>query len=215
MRLRFPESRTEVIGVVLRKDYNDVEIRGGGMDEHFEYIVRVSGGWSETHLILSDHTAQLEFRSASMGQIPARCVMNFHHRKLTPFHGALRLTRLETYGHRQNEFGAYVLTDEKETVLIESPIETESDDEQGELFNRLDIEYIRLPEPQATWLDPDDLWGVHEMPETFSLVLLILRAGERYQYAASAPIEETPLSMAIYHLDKLHLTLASPATGTE
>jgi hypothetical protein len=177
------------------------------LEEYFEYNFRASGGWAKARLTLSDDIAQIEYDSAGMGQVPVRYIIHCEHKKFSDFYGLLSMSSIEQYGIDQNEFGGYIVTDTKEVVSIGRLIEPDADDEMLDVLNTLDIEYVRLPQPQIRLEEPGGNWGVHERTDTFSLILMIHFAGFWYEEAEN--FEKTPLGRGLRHLDKMHFAISN------
>jgi hypothetical protein len=133
--------------------------------------------------------------------------MQCEHKKLSDFHGLLRKTSIELYATEQNEYGGYVYTGAKETVNLASLIDPKAEEETLEILNQLDIEYIRLPEPQRYLDPPGGYWGVHEWMDSFSLILMIHFAGF-FWYEDTERFEHTPLRRGLRQLDKMYLAVA-------
>jgi hypothetical protein len=173
------------------------------MEEYFEYRLKASGGWSKAALTLSDNMARIQFRSASMGQPPIGFIMHCEHIKYSEFHGALSMTALEQYGTYRNEYGADDLTQVTERVNVATIIDPSADEESIEILNRLVLEYIRLPQPQQTLEPAGGYFGLFQLTETFSLLLMIHDAG--FWYTSNGVFEKTRLHLGLQQLDKMHM----------
>lgn len=176
------------------------------MEEQFEYLLLVGAGWAQARLTLSGGTALIEYDSASMGQVPVRYIMRCGHEVLSEFHGMLTMTSIEQYTTFQNQFGANVMTGDKETVDLARLIDPDVDEEMLDVMNTLELEYIRLPQPQDRLEEAGGHWGIHDWTGMFSLILMIHNAS--FWYVENDQFKKTPLARGLDHLDKMHFAVA-------
>src|SRR5262249_36131792 len=154
-----------------------------------------SAGWSQARLILSDDAAQIEYDSASMGEVPVRYVIQCKHVKISDFHGLLIAYVIEQHETYKDQSGIARLSNTKGICRIGDLIDPNTDETMLEVYNQLQIEYIRFSQPHIRLEEPGGNYGVHERPETFSLILLIHFAG--FWYDESRIFENTPLGRGL------------------
>jgi hypothetical protein len=176
------------------------------MDEQYEYVMRASHGFMQVRLTLSDETALVEFDSS------VRYVIHCSHKRLSDFHGELKMTSLEHYPSQRNKHDALLFSDTPESVNLARLLDFRGVYDPGDdkevltQLGRLEFEYLRLPQPLIALNDPYEFGGLFEWPERFSLILLIHYAG--FWDALTQPSELPELVTYLGYLDKLHMAAA-------
>jgi hypothetical protein len=176
------------------------------LEEQFEHIYRTGSGWTQSRLTLADETAQIEYDASWMSGFSVRYTLHCTHQKLSNFHGLLSMSSLEQF-HSHFDGNQRHTTKEVVNIGLRIDPDPDPDDDNDEFFkylNMIDIEYIRLPEPQIILPEPGGKWGISERLESFSLILLTNYAG----YWADEDFVATPLGRGLESLNTTRFAIS-------
>ena len=122
----------------------------------------------------------------------------------------MTMISIEQYQTKQDEAGRHFITETKAVVNMGRLIDPDAEDYDLDWLSTLQIEYVRLPQPQVRLEMPGGNDGIFAWTDTFSLILMIYDAG--FWAAESKDFEQTPLGKGLLALNTMQLGIVSGKT---